>query len=194
MNISLPPAEQKTLVQTLWQSDKIWQRNIAIFLLGTLFLAICAHIQIPFYPVPVTMQSFGVLILGMALGSWLGGITLLVYFACGMIGLPVFAKTVGVAAFLSPTGGYLIGLFFAAILCGTLAERGFDRDVLLSALTCFLATIVIFLFGVVWLGSVIGWDKPVLAYGLFPFIPGAIFKISLATFLLPKIWKKIEKS
>lgn len=161
----------------------------AIVLAGTVLLAISAKVQVPFYPVPVTMQTLVVLVLGMTLGSRLAFATLALYLAEGMAGLPVFAGTpekgVGLAYMMGPTGGYLLGYLFAATLTGWLAERGFDRTLPRAALALLIGNLAIYLPGLAWLGSVVGWDKPVLQYGLIPFLAGDALKLALGACLLP---------
>jgi len=125
-----------TLADTLWprtQSSTNWLRLTVLAFIGTLLMAISAKINVPFYPVPMTMQTFVVLSIGMAYGWRLGGATLLLYLAEGAMGLPVFAGTpekgIGLAYMMGPTGGYLIGFVLAATIVGYLGERGWDRNV-----------------------------------------------------------------
>lgn len=161
----------------------------AIAIAGSALLAISAKLQVPFYPVPVTMQTLVVLVLGMTLGSRLAFATLALYLAEGMAGLPVFAGTpekgIGLAYMMGPTGGYLLGYLFAATLTGWLAERGFDRSLPKAAFALVLGNLAIYVPGLVWLGAVIGWDKPVLQYGLIPFLAGDALKLALGACLLP---------
>ena len=167
----------------------------AITVAGSVLLAISAKLQVPFYPVPVTMQTLVVLVLGMTLGSRLAFATLALYLAEGMAGLPVFAGTpekgIGLAYMMGPTGGYLVGYLFAATLTGWLAERGFDRSLPRAALALFLGNLAIYVPGLVWLGSVIGWDKPVLQYGLIPFLAGDALKLALGACLLPLLRRAV---
>lgn len=161
-------------------------------------MAISAKINVPFYPVPMTMQTFVVLSIGMAYGWRLGGATLLLYLAEGAMGLPVFAGTpekgIGLAYMMGPTGGYLIGFVLAATIVGYLGERGWDRNVFSTIAAMTLGTGIIFGFGVLYLGTLIGWDKPVLEYGFTPFIAGSVFKILLAAAVLPLAWKLLKRS
>ena len=163
--------------------------KVAIVVAGSILLAISAKLQVPFYPVPVTMQTLVVLVLGMTLGSRLAFATLALYLIEGMAGLPVFAGTpekgIGLAYMMGPTGGYLIGYLLAATLTGWLAERGFDRSLPKAAFALVLGNVAIYVPGILWLGSVIGWDKPVLAYGLTPFLVGDALKLALGACLLP---------
>jgi biotin transport system substrate-specific component len=157
-------------------------------ILGSLILWASAKISVPFWPVPMTLQTGAVMLIGAAYGWRLGVATVLLYLAEGAAGLPVFQGTpqqgIGLAYMLGPTGGYLIGFAVAALIVGTLAERGFDRNVFQLFAAMVLADAVVFVLGLLWLGSVIGWDKPVLQFGLYPFLLGDIVKIALAACLV----------
>ena len=190
-----------TLADTLWprtQSSTNWLRLTVLAFIGTLLMAISAKINVSFYPVPMTMQTFVVLSIGMAYGWRLGGATLLLYLAEGAMGLPVSAGTpekgIGLAYMMGPTGGYLIGFVLAATIVGYLGERGWDRNVFSTIAAMTLGTGIIFGFGVLYLGTLIGWDKPVLEYGFTPFIAGSVFKILLAAAVLPLAWKLLKRS
>ncbi len=193
-------ALQPTLVSVIWPSGTANNilRNVILALAGTALLTLSAKIQVPFYPVPMTMQTFMVLTLGMAYGWRLGGATLLLYLAEGAMGLPVFAGTpgkgIGVAYMLGGTGGYLIGFVLAAALCGWLAERGWDRRFMTTALALLIGNIAIYVPGLLWLGSLFGWDKPILEWGLTPFILGDAMKLALAAALMPLAWKLLRRS
>ncbi len=187
-----------TLAQTIWPDDETrFFRAFALLVVGTLALWISAKVQVPFYPVPMTMQSFVVVVIGMAYGWKLGGATLLAYLAEGAIGLPVFAGTpergIGLAYLLGPTGGYLFGFFLAATAVGYLAERRWDRSLLKAAAAMFVGFVLIYAPGLIWLGTVIGWDKPILELGLTPFIWGAVFKAGLAAAFLPLVWRFLPR-
>ena len=172
-------------------------RNVALAVVGTLLLTIAAKIQVPFYPVPMTMQTFVVLTLGMAYGWRLGGATLILYLAEGAAGLSVFAGTpekgIGIAYMLGGTGGYLVGFVLAAAVCGWLAERGWDRNVATTALAMLVGNVLIYVPGLLWLGSLYGWDKPILEWGLTPFILGDLTKLALAAAVFPFAWKLLSK-
>lgn len=187
-----------TLADTLGGRSSAIIRNIVLAILGTVALWISAKVQVPFYPVPMTMQTFVVLAIGAAFGWRLGGATLLLYLAEGAVGLPVFANTpergIGLAYMFGPTGGYLLGFFFGAVAVGWLAERGWDRRVLTTFAAMTIGTAIIFVPGVLWLGALVGWDKPVLELGLVPFLPGAVFKIALAAAILPLAWRLIGRA
>ncbi len=190
---------QPTLAETLWQGDNTITRNIILAVVGSLALWASAKIQVPFFPVPITMQTFVVLVIGMTFGWRLGGATFALYLAEGATGMPVFAGTpekgIGLAYMVGPTGGYLLGMLLATMAVGWLAQqRGWDRHMLTTAAAMLIGNVVIYLVGLAWLGSVVGWDKPVLQWGLIPFIPGDIAKIALAALALPAVWKLLGKS
>ncbi|MCG8626507.1 MAG: biotin transporter BioY [Proteobacteria bacterium] len=166
---------------------------ILLVLLATLALAISAKLQVPFYPVPITMQTYVVLFIGFAFGARLAAITLLTYLLEGALGFPVFAQsggqTAGILYLLGPTGGYLAGFVLAAVVCGWCAERHWDRTPLGTAAAALIGLVIIFACGLGWLGSVAGWDKPILAWGLVPFLPGEVFKLGLLSATMPLAWR-----
>ena len=184
-----------TLAGSLWPAGKAnaLLRGAVLAVAGTALLTISAKIQIPFYPVPMTLQTFVVLALGMAYGWRLGGATLLLYLAEGAIGLPVFAGTpekgIGLAYMLGSTGGYLAGFVLAAAVCGWLAERGWDRNLARTAAAMLIGNTIIYVPGLLWLGGLYGWDKPILEWGLTPFLYGDLAKLALSTAVLPLAWK-----
>ncbi|MEQ8664386.1 MAG: biotin transporter BioY [Rhodospirillales bacterium] len=194
-------ASSNTLIANLWPSAQSgaghWLRYILLAFAGSMALAICAKIQVPFYPVPMTMTTFAVLAIGMAYGSRLGGATILLYLAEGAAGLPVFAGTpekgIGIAYMLGGTGGYLLGYLFAAVACGWLAERNWDRKVVTTALAMLFGNALIYVPGLLWLGILFGWDKPILEWGLTPFILGDLTKLALAAAILPLAWRFVGR-
>lgn len=192
-------ATHPTLLATVFPStDKAnLLRGTLIALVGTLVLAISAKIQIPFFPVPMTMQTFVVLSMGMALGWRLAGATLVLYMIEGASGLPVFSGTpekgIGLAYMMSGTGGYLVGFILAAVTCGWLAERGWDRGVLSTIGAMLIGNALIYIPGVLYLGVLYGWDKPILEWGFTPFILGDLTKLALAAAVLPLAWKLLGK-
>lgn len=190
------PTHYETLADSFFpvsENSRNWFRNLVLAFAGSVLMAISAKINIPFYPVPMTMQTFVVLSIGMAFGWRLGGATVLLYLAEGAVGLPVFAGTpekgIGLAYMAGPTGGYLLGFLVSAVVVGWLAEKGWDRNMYATLAAMMLGTAIIFAPGVLWLGALYGWDKPVLEWGLWPFLPGAGFKIGLAAAVLPLTWK-----
>lgn len=173
-----------------------WFYNLALILGGSILLALLAQVAIPlpFSPVPITGQTFGVLLIGATLGSKRGALCILTYLAEGMAGLPVFTGAgAGMAALAGPTGGYLVGFVLAAYLTGWLAERGWDRNFKTNLLAMLLGNLVIYVGGLSWLGLLVGFDN-VLTLGLFPFIPGDVVKILLAAGLLPLAWRLTQSS
>ena len=166
-------------------------------LAGSMLLTVSAKIAIPFYPVPLTMTTFVVIGLGLALGPRLGAAAVLVYLAQGAAGLPVFAGTpdkgLGLAYMAGPTGGYLAGYVLAALAAGFLAERGMDRSPLTAFVAALVAGALIYVPGLLWLGALFGWDQPILAWGLTPFIPGDLVKAALAALAFPAAWAMIAK-
>lgn len=184
-----------TLAQTIWPASGgvvSLPRALVLMLAGTLVLAISAKVQVPFWPVPVTMQSLAVLVIGMSFGLRLGAATLALYLAEGAVGLPVFASGAGLAYLAGPTAGYLIGFVAAAAVVGWLAERGWDRNIWLSMMAMTLGTVVLMGSGVAWLATLIGFQQAV-ASGFTPFIAGGILKIVLGALMLPSVWKLIER-
>lgn len=189
-----------TLASSIWpvtESDSTARRGlrlVGLALLGTAFVAACAQVQVPWWPVPFTGQTFAVLVLGMVYGARLGAGTLLLYLAVGGLGLPVYAElSSGWAVLTGTTGGYFIGFVLAAGLVGWLAERGWDRSIWLTALAMVLGNLLIYIPGLLWLGAVVGWDKPILAWGLTPFLLGDAVKLVLAAAVLPYAWKLVGR-
>ena len=184
-----------TLAGTLWNNPS-WLRSLTLTFAGAILLTVSAKFEVPFYPVPLTMQTFAVLGIGMVYGSRLGAFTVLLYLFAGMAGMPVFAGTpekgIGLAYMMGPTGGYLLGFVLAAMLTGWLAERGWDRKISSTFFAMVAGNAVIYLFGITWLGSLVGWDKPVFAWGMVPFLAGDLFKIVLAMIVVPGAWKLLN--
>ena len=179
------------LVKNLKQSKLV--KNIFIALIGTIVLAISSKIKIPFYPVPMTMQTLVILMIGIGFGWKLGMATVTLYLFEGIIGLPVFSGTpekgLGLIYFTGPTMGYLIGFLVAVFFAG---KFNYDNNIIKNFLKLSIATSFIYLLGLVWLGKIIGWDKPRLELGAQPFLLAELFKILLATFAVNQI-KKIKK-
>lgn len=169
-------------------SDSI-ARKVALVFAGSLLLWASAKVQVPFYPVPMTMQTFVVIMLGMSLGWRLGGATVLLYLSQGAAGLPVFAGTpekgLGLLYMAGPTGGYLLGFLLAAIATGWLAERGWHRNVLTTLAAFAVGIVLVYLPGLAWLGTIAGWQNPIMQWGLYPFLLGEVFKMALAAAVLP---------
>ncbi len=173
-------------------------RRAALLVIGgAALLTAAAKIQIPFYPVPQTLQTMVVLLIGTAYGARLGAATVLCYLAIGAAGLPVFAGTpekgIGLAYILGPTGGYLVGVVFAAAACGALARHGWDAKLWTVAAAMCVGNLIIYACGLSWLGAVAGWDKPILEWGLYPFLFGDAAKIAFAAAALPPIARAIRR-
>jgi len=179
------------LVKVIKQSQII--KYVFFALIGTVLLAISSKIKIPFYPVPMTMQTFVVLFIGIAFGWKLGTFTILLYLFEGIIGLPVFSgspeKGVGLVYFTGPTMGYLIGFIFATFFAGLF---NYDNNLVKNFFKIIFATSFIYFLGMIWLGSLIGWDKPIFELGAQPFLLAELFKILIATLLIKYI-KKFKK-
>ena len=169
--------------------QKILKYFILIFL-GTMALTVSAKLKIPFYPVPMTMQTFVVLFLGIAFGYKIGLATVSVYLLEGIIGIPVFSnspeKGIGLVYFTGPTMGYLIGFLSAVFFAGYLDLK---NNIFVIFIKLIFAVSTIYLLGISWLGTLIGWDKPILQLGVTPFLLAELFKISLLTLLTKKIIK-----
>ena len=161
-------------------------------LVGSIILAISSKIKIPFYPVPMTMQTLVVLMIGVGFGWKLGVATVALYLFEGIIGLPVFSgspeKGIGLAYFTGPTMGYLLGFLVTAYLSGKFI---YDDNLVKTFLKLSFATSFIYILGIAWLGSLIGWDKPIFQLGVQPFLLAELFKILIATFLINRI-KKVK--
>ena len=159
-------------------------------LLGSILLAISSKVKIPFYPVPMTMQTLVVIVIGIAFGWKLGLATISLYLFEGILGMPVFSGTpekgVGLIYFTGPTMGYLIGFLVAVFLAGKFV---YNNNLIKNFLKILLATSFIYLLGIIWLGSLIGWDKPIFKLGVQPFLLAELFKILIASFAIKQILK-----
>ena len=171
------------------QAQKLLKYVLIVFM-GSVLLTISAKVKIPFYPVPMTMQTFVVLFLGISFGYKIGLATVSLYLFEGIIGLPVFSnspeKGVGLIYFTGPTMGYLIWCLGATFLAGYL---NFKTNIVSIFFKLILSVSVIYILGILWLGSLIGWDKPVLQLGASPFLLAELFKILILTLLIKKIIK-----
>ena len=179
------------LVKSLKQSKLV--KYVFFALVGSIALAISSKIKIPFYPVPMTMQTFIVLVIGIGFGWRLGLATVSLYLVEGIIGLPVFSGTpekgVGLVYFTGPTMGYLLGFLIAVYVSGKFV---YDENLFKNFLKLLVATSFIYILGLSWLGNLIGWEKPIFQLGAQPFLLAELFKILIATFAINKI-KKIKK-
>ena len=174
------------LVKNLNQSSIV--KTFLIVILGSLALTISAKIKIPFYPVPMTMQSFVVMFLGLAFGYKIGLATVSLYLLEGIAGLPVFSnspeKGIGLVYFTGPTMGYLIGFLSATVIAGMISSKD---NLLKTILKLLVSVSTIYILGVLWLGTLIGWDKPILEFGVYPFLLAELFKLALLVIISKKI-------
>ena len=175
-------------VKSLKQTKLI--KYLFIALLGSILLAISSKIKIPFYPVPMTMQTFVVLCIGVAFGWKLGLATISLYLFEGILGLPVFSGTpekgIGIVYFIGPTMGYLVGFIIAVYFAG---KFNYDDNLFKTFFKLTFAISFIYLFGILWLGNLIGWDKPIFKLGAQPFLFAELFKILIATLAINQIRK-----
>ena len=171
------------------QSSKIL-KYVLIIILGSIALTISAKIKIPFYPVPMTMQTFVVLFLGLSFGYKIGLATVGLYLIEGIFGLPVFSnspeKGIGWIYFTGPTMGYLIGFLLATFLAGYL---NFKTNIIFVFFKLIFSVSVIYILGILWLGNLIGWDKPIIQLGVTPFLLAELFKIILLTLIGKRLLK-----
>ena len=163
---------------------------LLIVFLGSVILAISSKVKIPFYPVPMTMQTFVVLFLGISFGYKVALASVSLYLLEGIVGLPVFSnspeKGVGLVYFTGPTMGYLIGFLSACFLASYIK---INDNYFLIFVKLIMSVSTIYVLGILWLGMLIGWDKPIIQLGVMPFLLAEIFKISLLTVLAKKIFK-----
>jgi biotin transport system substrate-specific component len=179
------------LIKEIKQSKIL--KNVFLALMGTVLLAISSKIKIPFYPVPMTMQTFVILFLGVTLGWKLGVATVVLYLFEGIIGLPVFSGTpekgVGIVYFTGPTMGYLIGFLFTIYFAGSIK---FSKNLFINFLKLIFSVSFIYILGIFWLGTLIGWQKPLFQLGVQPFLLAELFKVLIVVFSLSKI-KKLKQ-
>jgi biotin transport system substrate-specific component len=170
-------------------------KQALMVVLGIMALAIFAKVKIPMWPVPITMGTFAVLTIGATYGPRLGLATILGYMIIGALGLDVFAgssaEAYGLTYMIGGTGGYLVGYVFATLVLGLAARAGWDRSVLMMAFAMLLGNVLIYVPGVAWLGVLYGFDQPILAWGLTPFLIGDALKLVLAALLVPAVWKML---
>jgi len=182
IDILIPRIENKILILA---------KDIVLVLSFTTLTGICAKLKIEIGPIPITMQTFAVLLSGAILGSIRGATSQFVYLIFGLAGIPWFSREDGLSYLFSPTFGYLLGFIFASFFVGFLCERGFDRKIEKSILAMVIGNIVLYLPGLVWLARFVSFER-VLAVGFYPFILGDLLKIFLASSLLPFCWKVLK--
>ena len=172
-------------------------KQAILVVLGVLALTIAANIKVPVpgSPVLMNMGTFAVLTIGAAYGARLGLTTILAYMIIGALGFDIFQSSTadlnGIEYMMGGTGGYLLGYVLATLVLGALAARGWDRSVLWMALAMLIGNALIYVPGLLWLGTLYGWDKPILEWGLTPFLLGDGLKLLLAAVLLPLVWKMV---
>lgn len=190
-------AYRPVLADTFWKTSEtgIWIKRLALVVAGVLALTIAAKLKVPMWPVPITMGTFAVLAIGTAYGPAIGLSTILAYLAVGAFGFDVFANSSaesnGLAYMTGTTGGYLVGFVLAATALGWFARKGWDRDIRWMAIALLIGNAIIYVPGLLWLGHVLGWDKPILAWGLWPFLIGDGLKLVLAALVIPSLWKMV---
>ncbi len=183
-----------TLASAFWPSSGDaagLARAVLLAVAGTALLTLSAKLKVPFYPVPMTMQTLVVLVIGATYGSRLGAATVGLYLLQGAIGLPVFADTpergLGLAYMVGPTAGYLFGFLLAAYAVGWLSKRGWDRSIPLTLAMMTLGHVIIFAAGLSWLAGIVGIEKAWLL-GAAPFVAATFLKTALGTALVPALW------
>jgi biotin transport system substrate-specific component len=173
-------------------------KQVALVVFGIVALAVAAKIKVPMWPVPITMGTFAVLTIGAAYGARLGFATILGYMIVGALGFDVFAgssaEKFGLEYMMGGTGGYLVGYVLATVALGVLARAGWDRSPVKMAGAMLLGNVIIYVPGLIWLGMLYGWDKPILQWGLTPFIVGDVVKLALAAMILPAAWKLVGRA
>ncbi len=179
------------LLSTVWPSSALLHKAAAVAL-GVALLTLASKVQVPFWPVPMTLQTLAVLMIGATAGARLGGVTVLAWLGLGAVGVPVFATGAGLAYMAGATGGYLAGFLLAAVIVGYLADKGYGRTVASALLILLVGEAVIFALGTGWLSMIIGAEKAVAA-GLMPFIPAEILKVALGTAILTAAWKQAKR-
>lgn len=172
-------------------------RRVVTALFGTAILTLSAKLHVPFWPVPMTMQSFAVLIIAMALGPMFGTGTVFLYLLEGALGLPVFSGTpergIDLAYMIGPTGGYLVGFLMAAAVVSKLSQLGWGKYFIPSLTAMFIGTFIIFVCGYIWLAHIVGFEKA-FELGVLPFLPAAALKIILGAAVMPMVLKLFSKS
>lgn len=190
----------QTLAEKLWPASgaALRAKQAVLVMLGIAALAVAAQIKVPMWPVSINMGTFAVLTIGAAYGPRLGLATILGYMGIGALGFDVFqsstAELNGIEYMMGSTGGYLLGYVLATVLLGMAARAGWDRSAGKMVLAMLAGNVVLYVPGLLWLGQLYGFDKPILAWGLTPFIIGDALKLGLAAMLLPAAWKLVGRA
>jgi len=192
-------ANDRVLTESFWQAENnaLLVKRIVLVIAGIFALAVAAKIKLPIppSPVPVTMGTFAVLTIGAAYGPRLGLVTIFGYMLIGALGFDVFANSSaeanGLTYMMGGTGGYLVGYVLATLAMGYFARIGWDRNVLKMGASMLVGNALIYIPGILWLAALYTWDKPILAWGLTPFLIGDAMKLALAALIVPALWKLI---
>ncbi len=185
--------EMQPLALVLWKRNNV-VRDVSLIAAGTALLAICAQLTIPFYPVPFTLQTLSIMILGLSLGSRRAAASSALYLLLGSMGLPIFAgASAGFVHLFGPTGGYLISYPFAAGLLGWASEKGWDRSWTKALLAISATEAIVFTLGVGALSAYVGFAKAI-NLGFLIFVPAELLKIAVVIMVMPAIWNKLEKA
>lgn len=192
----------RVLAEAIWETEgaALWAKRIALVVLGVMALAVAAKMKflIPPSPVPVTMGTFAVLTIATAYGPKLGLTTILAYLFVGVLGFDVFAgssaEKFGWEYMIGGTGGYLVGYVLATIALGFLARLGWDRSVPKMAASMVVGNALIYIPGILWLAHLYTWEKPILEWGLTPFLIGDAMKLIAAALIVPAVWKLVGKA
>jgi len=187
--MSLSTTQTQTLKSILWRANPSLGYNVMLVVLGSLVLAVSSQLRIPMWPVPLTLQSATVLLIGMVYGQRLGFFTIALYIFEGCIGIPVFAGfSHGTSILFGPSGGYIIGFLPASVLCGYLMQRGFAKSFFGALFTAVIGTIIIFAAGALMMLNYFDWHQ-VFLFGIAPFLVTEPIKILAVAFAAPFFWK-----
>jgi biotin transport system substrate-specific component len=197
----MTPATQNSVLIEVMMSNEgrkaLFIKQVTLVCLGIAALILSAKIKIPMFPVPMTMGTFAVLSIGAAYGPRLGLTTVIGYMLIGALGFDVFASSsadnFGITYMMGSTGGYLVGYVLAVLGLGWAARQGWDRSILKMAGTMAVGNIIIYVPGLLWLAALYGWDQPIFAWGLTPFLFGDLIKLSLAALLFPSLWNFVNR-
>ena len=167
---------------------------IPVIIFSTFLITLSAKLKVPFYPVPMTMQPFVIVLMGAMFGWRLGATIILTYLLEGALGLPVFAGTpekgIGLSYIIGPTFGYILGFIVAVLIAGRINFKvNFLKRILLAS----ICIAPIYILGMIWLGTIIGWDKPIFEFGAKPFLLAELFKVLLIAIILPLVLKLKNK-
>jgi biotin transport system substrate-specific component len=197
----MTPATQNSVLIEVMMSNEgrkaLLIKQVTLVCLGIAALILSAKIKIPMFPVPMTMGTFAVLSIGAAYGPRLGLTTVIGYMLIGALGFDVFASSsadnFGITYMMGSTGGYLVGYVLAVLGLGWAARQGWDRSILKMAGTMAVGNIIVYVPGLLWLSVLYGWDQPIFAWGLTPFLFGDLIKLSLAALLFPSLWSFVSR-